>query len=109
MCASLVHRRCVHKLTLFPVNILTVNDIMLVWEQYDKDTWGCEWESLKRLGLIKKMEDGSYTCLVGTTAEMEWASNADNLSGAKALCIRYMILANNCTSADRLKKLSYKL
>ncbi len=82
---------------------------MLIWEQYDKDTWGTEWAALKRLALIKKMEDGSFTCLVGTSADMEWMTISDNLPGAKALCVRYLILANNCTSAERLRKLSHKL
>jgi len=82
---------------------------MLIWEQYDKDTWGAEWLAISRLALVKAMDDGSYTCLVGTTSEMEWMSISDNLPGAKALCVRYLILANNCASAERLKKLSHKL
>ena len=81
---------------------------MLIWEQYDKETWGCEWPALDRLALIKQMEDGNYTCLVGTVAEMEWFKHADTLTQAKALCVRYMILARNC-EAEQLKKLSYKL
>ena len=70
---------------------------MLTWEQYDKDTWGTEWASLQRLALVKLLEDGSYACLVGTTAEMEWYSATDTLDDARAKCQRYMLLINNCT------------
>ncbi len=82
---------------------------MLIWEQYDADTWACEWDALNRMALIKKMEDDTYTCVVGTIADMEWSVSADTLTNGKALCVRYMILANNCMDLERLKKLSYKL
>ena len=81
---------------------------MLIWEQYDKDTWGTEWEALRRLALVKAMDDGSFACLVGTTSEMEWMGAADNLSHARALCMRYLLLTNNC-EPDKVKKLSFKL
>jgi len=81
---------------------------MLIWEQYDKDTWGAEWLAIKRLALVKAMGDGSYTCLVGTTSEMEWMGTAGELSHAQALCMRYLLLANNC-EPDKVKRLSFKL
>ena len=81
---------------------------MLIWEQYDKDTWGVEWEALDRLALIKRTDDDQYTCLVGTLSEMEWNSVSGTLAGAKALCLRYMLLIKNC-DPDRVRHLSYKL
>ena len=69
---------------------------MLTWEQYDKDTWGAEWGALDRLALVKRLDDGTYACLVGTTTEMEWHTACDTLYDAQAKCQRYMLLVNNC-------------
>ena len=81
---------------------------MLIWEQYDKETWGAEWVDLGRVALIKETTPGEYTCLVGTVEDMEWHSEADTLARAKALCLRFMLLVRNC-EPDRVKVLSYKL
>ncbi len=82
---------------------------MLIWEQYDKDTWGAEWLDLNRLALVKRMEmDGGFACLVGTTTEMEWYSASDTLDDAKARCLRYLLLINNC-EPDRVDELASKV
>jgi len=85
-----------------------VKDQMLIWEQYDDETWGAEWETLRRLALIKLTAPGEYTCLVGTLEEAEWSTVTATLSAGKALCQRFMILVNNC-NPERVKVLSYKL
>lgn len=86
-----------------------MTNFMVIWEQYDEDTWCAEWTSLKRLALIKQVEPGQYTCLVGTVDEMEWHSNSTTLAHAQALCMRYMMLINNCDSLEQVRAISYKL
>lgn len=81
---------------------------MLIWEQYDDETWAAEWTDADLLALVKLTAPNEYTCLVGTLAEMQWSSVADTLSGAKALCVRFMLLVKNC-EPDRARVLSYKL
>ena len=86
-----------------------MTNFMVIWEQYDKDTWCAEWAELNRLALVKQTEPDHWTCLVGTVEEMEWHTNSRTLAGAKALCMRYMILVNNCDDIERVRKISYTL
>lgn len=76
---------------------------MLIWEQYDSDTWGIEWDEIKRLALIKETQPDEYTLIVGTVEDAEYVSKAATLSHAKAKAMRYMMLIINDADIERIK------
>ena len=76
---------------------------MLIWEQYDSDTWGIEWGAINRLALIKETQPDEYTLIVGTVEDAEYVSKAATLSHAKAKAMRYMMLIINDADIERIK------
>jgi len=76
---------------------------MLIWEQYDSDTWGIEWDAINRLALIKETHPDEYTLIVGTVEDAEYVSKAATLSHAKAKAMRYMMLIINDADTEVLK------
>lgn len=76
---------------------------MLIWERYDENTWGIEWDEIERLALIKETNPDEFTLIVGTVKDAEFISKARTLSNAKAKAIRYMMLLLNNADADKLK------
>ena len=76
---------------------------MFIWEQYDENTWGIEWDAVERLALIKETNPDEFTLIVGTVKDAEFISKARTLSNAKAKAIRYMMLLLNNADADKLK------
>jgi len=83
---------------------------MLIWEQYDTDTYGAEWEQedKTRLALVKRVRDDHYSIVAGTINELEWSGEAYTLSDGKARAARYLLLVNNC-EGKQLDKLKHKL
>ena len=65
-------------------------------------------ELLEHLFIIKEVEDGSFTYVFGTEAEVSMSGNVNNLSDAQALANRWHWLVNNVTP-DRLSALIFKL
>jgi hypothetical protein len=81
---------------------------MLIWERYGEvggegDTWGCEWDEIDRLALIKNTAPDEYTIIVGTLKDAEYISKAQTLPDAKARAVRYMLLILNDADVERLK------
>ncbi len=73
---------------------------MLVFEQYDSDTWGFEWNDL--LCLIKNTDD-SYTSIVGTIQDALWIGHDTEWNSIKSRSIRAMIVLHNEADIDRVK------
>ena len=73
---------------------------MLVFEQYDKDTWGIEWGDY--LCLIKNTED-SYTAVVGTVEDALWVGYGSDYTNIKSRAIRAMIVLHNEADINRVK------
>lgn len=76
---------------------------MINWEQYDKQTWGYEWDEIDRLALIKETKKGEFTLIVGTVKDAEYITQCETLSNAKARAMRFMLLILNEADIERLK------
>ena len=84
---------------------------MLIWEQYDVDTWGAEWQTnddRQRLALVKRVRDDHYSIVAGTLNELEWSGEAETLSDGQARAARFLLLVNNC-EGKQLDRLKFKL
>jgi hypothetical protein len=72
---------------------------MLIWEQYDSDTWGLEWGEY--LALVKLAEK-TYTAIVGTVDEALWVGYGDELKELTHRCNRAMIVLYNDADISRV-------
>ncbi len=73
---------------------------MLVFEQYDGDTWGIEWGDY--LCLIKRAQE-QYTAVVGTMQDAMWIGHGADYNAIKSRAIRAMIVLYNEADIDRVK------
>ena len=67
---------------------------MLVFEQYDSDTWGFEWNDLLCLPI---------SSIVGTIQDALWIGHDTEWNSIKSRSIRAMIVLHNEADIDRVK------